>query len=195
MAAAPHHHDRAYFERMYRHDPDPWGFDSSAYERRKYDLTLAALPPGRFRRAFEPGCANGALTERLAPRCDELHAYDLLPEVAARARARLAGRPRVAVGTGTFPDDWPPGTGDLVVLSEVAYYCTPDGLEAAISRLGRWLEPGGTLLAVHYTGTTDYPLAGDAVHERLDRVPWLERRERLIDSRFRLDLWRRAGSP
>jgi len=58
-------HD-AYFVRMYATDPDPWGFDSSWYEQRKYALTLAALPERRYERAVEPGCANGALTALLA---------------------------------------------------------------------------------------------------------------------------------
>lgn len=33
-----------YFASMYARDPDPWGFDTTWYERRKYALTLAALP-------------------------------------------------------------------------------------------------------------------------------------------------------
>ena len=61
----------AYFEEIYSRAEDPWHFETSWYERRKYELTMAALPRERYRRAFEPGCANGALTERLASRCDE----------------------------------------------------------------------------------------------------------------------------
>ena len=34
----------AYFEGMYAASPDPWGFQSRWYERRKYALTLALLP-------------------------------------------------------------------------------------------------------------------------------------------------------
>ena len=33
----------AYFEAIYERDPDPWRFQTSAYERAKYDATLAAL--------------------------------------------------------------------------------------------------------------------------------------------------------
>jgi hypothetical protein len=48
--------DRAYFDEIYRSDPDPWKFESSWYEERKYALTVAALPERRYRSAFEPGC-------------------------------------------------------------------------------------------------------------------------------------------
>ena len=61
--------DRTYFEQIYDHDPDPWGFESRWYEHRKYALTMAALPEPHYRSAFEPGCSIGVLTDLLAPRC------------------------------------------------------------------------------------------------------------------------------
>ena len=53
-------HELSYFADMYAGDDDPWGFDDRWYERRKYALTVAMLPDPRYRRALEPGCANGA---------------------------------------------------------------------------------------------------------------------------------------
>lgn len=55
---------------MYAASDDPWGFDDRWYERRKYALTLAILTRPTYTCAFEPGCANGALTELLQARCD-----------------------------------------------------------------------------------------------------------------------------
>ncbi len=184
-------HDRSYFEDQYRSDPDPWGFDSRWYEQRKYDLTLAALPDARYRRALEPGCANGALTERLASRCDQLVACELIDHVAASARRRLCDWSNVHVETAAFPDWQPDGTGDLVVWSEVAYYLTPEGFEQAVDQLDCWLEPGGVLVAVHYTGNTNYPLGGNETHERIDDIDFLSHHSHLIDPMFRLDVWRR----
>ncbi len=43
---------RAYFERMYRDSVDPWDFESSAYEQRKYAVTVASLPRPRYRSAY-----------------------------------------------------------------------------------------------------------------------------------------------
>jgi len=60
------------FEELYRADPDPWQFATSRYEQRRYDITVACLPEERYGAAFEPGCAVGELTRRLAGRCDRV---------------------------------------------------------------------------------------------------------------------------
>ena len=108
---------------------DPWSVDDSWYEERKRDLTLAALPRRRFRRALEVGCSIGALTARLAERCDEVLALDESEVAVAAAarrlaqhaeRARRAGpscptslarrpfRPRRRVGGRLLPQPRPP---------------------------------------------------------------------------------------
>lgn len=185
------HHDRSYFESMYSERTDPWGFDDLWYERRKFAITVACLPRPRYERAFEPGCANGALTELLAERCDRVDATELLDDVAERARQRLRHRPNVAVEVGEFPTNWPDGTGDLVIWSEIAYYLNELGAQRAISGLADWLRPDGDLVAVHWLGDTDYPRRGDAIAPWLDAVPWLERRTALRDDEFELGVWRR----
>src|SRR4029079_3586148 len=92
-SAAPRSLAPQYFQDFYAaHGADPWGFEDRWYEQRKRELTLAALPRPRFRRALEPGCSIGVLTEQLAGRCDELVALDPVPEAVARARARTACR-------------------------------------------------------------------------------------------------------
>ena len=53
---------RSYFEEMYREDADPWGFETSPYEHRKYAVTVASLPKLRYRSAYEPGCSVGVLS-------------------------------------------------------------------------------------------------------------------------------------
>lgn len=160
--------DGGYFARIYRDADDPWGFASSDYERRKYDDTLGMLPRRRYRRGFEPGCSIGVLTERLARRCGELLATEIDPRARGAAHRRCESLAGVVVSDLFFPRDSPPGTYDLVVLSEVAYYWAPDAFARAADLLvGGLLEPGGHLLLAHYTPTlTDYPLTGDEVHER-----------------------------
>jgi trans-aconitate methyltransferase len=157
----------AYFEHMYR-DRDPWGYETRWYEQRKYALTLAALPRQHYTRAFEPGCSIGVLTEQLAARCDTLLGLELLASVADRARARVGDN--VEIRTGRIPEDWPIGKLDLVVLSEVLYYLTEDDVAQVLARLNECLV--GHVVAVHYRGTTDYPLTGDRVHELLDAHAW-----------------------
>jgi len=181
----------AYFEQMYAADPDPWGYETRWYERRKYALTIAALPREHYRRAFEPGCSLGVLTELLAPRCDALVALELLPNVAAKARARARSAEQVAVEVGRIPEDWPAGTFDLVVLSEVLYYLDEDGVAEVLAKLDDSLAPSGHVIAVHWRGETDYPLAGDRVHELLDRHAGLDRLARYGEDAFVLATYER----
>ena len=154
----------AYFDALFRAEADPWAFDTSAYEAAKYAATLAALPRPRYRRALEVGCANGALTERLAPRCDALVAVDVAPAALARAAERVAGQPHVRVERATVPAETPAGPFDLAVLSEVGYYLSRPDLDALGARLADAVEAGGHLVLVHWTGETDYPLTADDVH-------------------------------
>ncbi|HWL44360.1 MAG TPA: class I SAM-dependent methyltransferase [Ilumatobacter sp.] len=185
------HHGRGYFDAMYAESLDPWGFESRWYERRKFQLTIAALPRPRYRHAVEPGCARGTLTELLAERCDQVTAYDFVPDVLAVARVRFASRPKIEILDLEFPLV-PEGHGDLAVWSEVAYYLTDAGWKVAVEHLLRWLEPGGDLVAVHYTGPTDYPRSGHDVAHRLDQVTQLQRLVSHTDDQFELGVWRRT---
>lgn len=178
----------AYFAAMYAESADPWGFTSRWYERRKYALTVAALPRERYRRGFEPGCSIGVLSELLADRCDSLLVTDVAPAAVAIARERLSGYDGVEVAELAIPAEWPEGRFDLIVLSEIGYYLSPDDLDVLVDRVGAGLEPGGTLVAVHWRHpVADYPLRGDDVHDRigaseqLHRLVWHEESDLLLE--------------
>lgn len=165
--------DGAFFDRMYADDPDPWGFTERWYEQRKYALSVAALPRPRYRAALEVGCSIGVLTAALGERCDTVLALDVAESAVTSARQRTAGLPGVEVQRRSVPDQWPDdwsdGAFDLVVLSEVGYYYSTDDLRRLLDRICAALEPGGTLLAVHWRHPVeDYPLGGDEVHAVLD---------------------------
>ncbi|MBC2637999.1 MULTISPECIES: class I SAM-dependent methyltransferase [unclassified Rhodococcus (in: high G+C Gram-positive bacteria)] len=191
--------DPAYFETMYAESADPWGFGERWYERRKYAITLAALPRPRYRRAFEPGCSIGVLTAQLVDRCDRVVATDVVPRALERARHRLEEQgvaDRVELGRSSLLDPWPPGTFDLVVLSEVLYYLTPDDLAATLERAVGALEEGGTLVAVHWQHPVpEYPQTGRAVHERIAATDGLVRAGSYADEDFRLDVYTRGAVP
>jgi SAM-dependent methyltransferase len=191
--------DPAYFETMYAESADPWGFGERWYERRKYAITLAALPRPRYRRAFEPGCSIGVLTAQLADRCDRVVATDVVPRALERARHRLEERgvaARVELGLVSLLDPWPPGTFDLVVLSEVLYYLTPDDLASTLKRAVGSLEEGGTLVAVHWQRPVpEYPQTGRAVHEGIAATDGLVRAGSYRDEDFRLDVYTRGPVP
>ena len=110
----------AFFEEIYADDPDPWRFETSAYERAKYDATIAALEGRRFANGLEIGCSIGVLTQRLATRVDDLLAIDVAATALDRARAR--DLPNVAFELREVPEQFPDGAYDLIVISEVMYY-------------------------------------------------------------------------
>jgi trans-aconitate methyltransferase len=179
-----------YFERIYAGDEDPWGFATKWYERRKYALTAASLPAERYRSAFEPGCSIGALTEQLAPRCDRILAVDHMDKPLAAAIRRLGHLPNVTFQHRMIPGEWPEGPFDLLVLSEIAYYFAADELRGLMARAVASLEANGTVVAVHWSGETDYPLTGRQTHELLGATAGFEAVVHHVDEQFWLDIWR-----
>lgn len=194
MAEYPRRRSRvpaAWFADLYACDPDPWHFDDSEYERRKHHLTVASLPRSHYGAGFEPGCSNGALTRLLAPRCTQLLASDVVASVVATAAAALHDRAGVRVEQRSIPDEWPDERFDLVVLSEVGYYLSCAELEEVVTRTVESLEPSGHLLAVHWLGTTDYPIPGAEVHALIDRAAQLDQVVRHEEAEFELRCWER----
>lgn len=182
---------RERFEALYRSALDPFAYETSAYERRKYAITLAALPRERYARGFEPGCSIGVLTALLARRCDELVASDVSALAVERARDRLAGMPGVRVERRAIPDEWPEGSFDLVVLSEVAYFLEPAELDRTVRLAVAALQPGGDLVVVDWLGPIEgYPLDGADVHQRIGCEPALERVVRHEERDFVLEVFR-----
>ncbi|MEO6628950.1 MAG: SAM-dependent methyltransferase [Aquihabitans sp.] len=189
----PDHMGIDYFRAMYSVHDDPWGFDDRWYEQRKYALTMAALPRRSYDRCFEPGCANGALTELIATRCNQVVAADFVASAVDRARHRLDGIEHVTVACEQFPRWWPAGDGDLVIWSEIAYYLTDEGASDAVNGLRRWLRPGGDLVAVHYLGATNYPRTGASIARWLDDQRFLDRLVEHREAEFELAVWRRRS--
>lgn len=180
-----------YFDDVYAADPDPWKFETSEYERAKYATTMAALPEARYRSGFEIGCSIGVLTEQLSRRCDRLLAVDVSDSALAKARARCVDAPNVDFAAMRVPDELPSRRFDLIMVSEVAYYWSLPDLARASTWMTDHLEPGGSLVLVHWTPpVADYPLGGDEVHEHFLE---LARRGRLRHvngerhDRYRLD--------
>ena len=139
-----------YFDAMYRDAADPWGFEDRWYEQRKYAISLALLPAGRYGRAFEPGCSIGVLTHLLAQRCGTLLSCDVAAAAVQAAARRTRDLPQVLLEQREIPGQWPQGRFDLIVFSEILYYFGDDDLEQVLNHAVAALEPDGTLLAVHW---------------------------------------------
>ncbi|CAN5612563.1 hypothetical protein BH11ACT8_BH11ACT8_11800 [soil metagenome] len=160
-------HDAA-LDELHRARSEPWHVDERWYERRKRDLTLAALPRERFSRGLELGCSTGALAERLAERCDELVAVDSSRAAASRARRRLVCACHARVEVLDLPSEWPDGEFDLVVLSEVGYFLSPLSLETLRGRIAGCLSDDGVVVLCHWQHAVEgWLLDGPDVHQRL----------------------------
>lgn len=123
---------RRWFDELWK-DGDPWSLDTDPYERAKYDAQLALLdadlaagarPGGRYGRTLEIGCAAGAFTRRLAPRCDSVLGIDIAQPAIALAQERGAA-PHVeyqVVNAMAWQDGLRGGQWDLVVCAETMCY-------------------------------------------------------------------------
>lgn len=182
--------DPLHFEQLYRANPDPWNFTTSAYEQHKYDATLEALGSRRFSSALEVGCSIGVLTERLAARCDHVLGLDFAPSAVAAARARCAPYSEVTIEQMQVPQQWPDGRFDLIVFSEVLYFLNERDLKEICAHATRAIVPGGRVLLVNYTGVTDDPGSGESAAEYFigETAPTLQPIRQRRDSQYRLDL-------
>jgi cyclopropane fatty-acyl-phospholipid synthase-like methyltransferase len=183
-----------YFDALYTADPDPWKFAASPYERDKYALTLDAMPKPRYRCALEVGCSIGVLTRSLAWRCDTLVAIDAAQTPLIEARRRCADLSGVRFEQMFVPEQWPGGDFELILLSEVVYYLSRDDVDRLAARVTHSLGKGGSVILVHWTGPTNYPLSGDEAAalfiERIGPGCLVERADRYAE--FRLDVLSRA---
>jgi LmbE family N-acetylglucosaminyl deacetylase/SAM-dependent methyltransferase len=183
-----------FFDDLYAQRSDPWGLSERFYERRKRDLLLAGLPRRQFRRAFEPGCATGLLTVELAQRCNQVVAWDGAQRAVDQTLARIEGHALanvVTVERARIPKDWPAGEFDLIVLSEVGYYCADQSLLS--TRVDESLGSDGVLVACHWRHPApDHPCTAEEVHAALGQTM-----HRIVAHReddFLLDIWTRDGA-
>jgi Nodulation protein S (NodS) len=178
----------SYFDHLFDADADPWQFRTRDYETRKRMLTMACLPERHYRSCFEPGAAIGVLSTELARRCDQVLAMDISATAVRLAQDDLPQN--VLMRQGAVPHDWPTGSFDLVVLSEVGYYLDQEDC-SALTRLAA--RSAHDLVAVHWRHpVAEYPLSGDEVHELLAEAALAAGMQQLVDHReadLRIDVW------
>ena len=193
----PHDQRGAYFEQLYRQDGDPWLVRRRWYEERKRALLLASLPQQRYAYAYEPGCGNGELSVALALRCERVLAADVSLEALQLARRRRdeAGGGNVSFAHHRLPQDWPrivPGGDkfDLIVLSEIAYYLSPEELARVVEHSIASLAPGGSIVLCHWRAPFAQRLLSTVrVHAAFQDAPGLHRVLRHEETDFLLGIW------
>jgi SAM-dependent methyltransferase len=188
-----HSLDAAYFEGLYQANPDPWRFESSDYEARKYARTLDVVAESPVARGLELGCSIGVLTLQLASKCERLVATELSRIALDQARRRCAGRDNIDFVLAERVTDGIDGAFDLMLLSEVVYYWDDRDLSAVAAAIAEHLQPGGRLILVHWLGETDYPRSADDAVGSLQALvgEGFEVEAESRDDDYRLDVWRR----
>ena len=176
-----------YFEEKYKADIDPWQFRTSEYEQDKYQATMAALSKERYAAALEVGCSIGVLTRLLSPRCNRLLAIDASATAIEEARSINDGK--VTFRVANLPAEFPDGTFDLIVLSEVLYYFDKSDLARVTRSCIDAISQNSEIVLCHWLGETDYPLTGAEASELFARdiKPVLPVRSVLHDSIYRLE--------
>lgn len=177
-----------FFENRYKKKEDPWNFAQSEYEQGRFDRIAGALAHKRYRRAFEPGCSIGTLTERLAAISDEVRACDFSATAVERAKARCASFPHVHITCAALEEGTPLTGYDLIVFSEIGYYFRSRRWPGMVARYAQQMAPGTTLLASHWLGETkDHRQSADEVHSTLRAEPLLHLEYEERNPGFRLD--------
>jgi SAM-dependent methyltransferase len=178
------------FEVRYSGGKDPWSFAENAYELGRYRTILDSLARRAYETVYEPGCAVGVLTQRLASIAGRVIATDFAPSAVEQALQRCAGQPNVEITCADVVTFVPAGVPDLIVFSEIGYYFSLADLSRLASRLARCLACGGEFVAVHWLGDSeDHMLHGDQVHEVLRESLQLIPRRSDRHPGFRLDSW------
>ena len=183
-----------YFDDMYDKNEDPWDFQTSDYEKNKYQATVDILPKAQYQNAFEIGCSIGVLTEKLAAKCKKLFSVDISESPVEKARKRLANYPQVSFAKMELPKEFPEQIFDLIIMSEIGYYFSLDDLALTQCLIMDHLATGGQLLMVHWTPEVhNYPLTGDQVHDFFFKLAEaggsLRRLDYKREEKYRIDLF------
>ena len=130
---------------------DPWGYEVTQFTLERFQAVIELLDGARrgarFERAWEIGCAEGAMTVRLAPICERLSAVDFIPVALERARIRCQEFSNVSFARWDLKADPAPGTFDLIVITDVLGSSgRRRDIRRARDKLVSALAPGGYLL-------------------------------------------------
>ena len=151
----------------------------------------------------------------LASRCHALVSIDGNKQAVQLAKQRLAEVGHVKVIQGVIPSVLPTTKShfDLIVISEILYYLSPNDIDTVIAWIQQNLAVGGTLLCCHWRYNIDgFTMTGETVHQRLHHAfnrisnevnsaqiqqvdsqhPTFTHQSKVVDSDFLLDVWQRS---
>jgi SAM-dependent methyltransferase len=181
-----------FFEKLYQKSPDPWQFETSAYEAQKYAASLDALPRAIYQSGFEIGGSIGIFTEQLATRCRSLLSVDVSAIAQKQAKERCRLLSNVSFQIMSVPNAFPDESFDLIILSEVGYYWCLADLRKAQRLILEHLRSQGHLLLVHWiVDAEELPITGNQVHDKFATLSPTELKhiKKVNAKQYRLDLF------
>ena len=189
--------DPEYFNKVYAANEDPWDFETSEYEAKKYLATIEALPKKKFANALEIGCSIGILTRLLSLKCESLLATDVSQIALDKAILNCEKIENVTFKKAKFPQELPQGPFDLIVVSEVAYYLSQEDWNLAMEKFLNINTEDATILLCHWLPVVhDYPQTGDEVHDSFSEF-MNGKMKNIFETRaenYRIDVWEKVGS-
>lgn len=184
-----------YFKSLYSHNPDPWNFRNSEYEKQKYETIDKYLKNRFYKNGLELGCAIGVHTSHLAAHCEKLLAVDISEDAISTAKETIQ-IPNVKFKTMDVSADFPKASFDFISMCEMGYYFDLKTLAELFNNISESLKNKGQFLMVHWTSyVREYPLSGKRVHELFSELNKEENLFTLISSstedRYELVLWQK----
>lgn len=187
--------DSEYFKGVYDANEDPWNFETSEYEAKKYAATISALPKEHYDNVLEIGCSIGVLTQLLAQKSTHLLATDISEKALDLASKRCENLENVSFRKLNFQNELPDDQYDLIMVSEVAYYLSSNDWESAMKNLYNILKPNGNIVLVHWLPEVhDYPQTGDEVHNSFEKL-MKDKMTNVFSDRaesYRIDVWAKS---
>ncbi|SDR64029.1 Nodulation protein S (NodS) [Rhizobiales bacterium GAS113] len=154
------------FERMYLENRDPWNYQSSAYERKKYERTLSCALTWRRASvsALEIGCSIGIFSGMLAEHFDKVTAIDVSKEALRLAIVHNRYRHNIEFDQSDLRTLALGEQYDVICCAEVFYYIRERDAGKVCRRLAQHLAPNGVIIFVAGTaGHNPIPFCWEAI--------------------------------
>ncbi|MBI2786888.1 MAG: class I SAM-dependent methyltransferase [Legionella longbeachae] len=179
-----------FFEKLYKKNPDPWGFSHVPYELYRYQRICDVIGHKKHKLIFEAGCSIGVLTKKLANLAYFVEAIDISRTATSLAKIRCSNLENVKINCLSLRDYSFIKPPDLIILSEIGYYFDAQEWEKILSRILESCSYPSYILASHWLGTSsDHLLTGEEVHSIMSSIKNLQKIHSETHTNFHLDYW------
>lgn len=138
------------FERLYLETPDPWNYESSPYERSKYEYVLACALKWRSAHAsvLEVGCSVGVFSRMLAEHFETVTGIDVSKEALTAAAHYNRDVNNVRFVHSNLQSFDAVEQYDVIFCAEILYYIAEKDVEIVCQQLEKLLSARGIIVLV-----------------------------------------------